>query len=214
VTIQLLGTPDPTLGLTVVDEKGLPLAFDTDQTGRYLTVATLNSSQVYVSYYTQDLTSKSGIFWIISVNSPYPLKVVLPVNATPVDMNLLPTKIYSTGRNLAIEYPAGSLQLKYVILARANKTADTLLNVTRNVPGLERQRNRLQLLEQLLARIQERAKGIHKQLALQLKELVQEAVNLAEKAPEMAKNNPGELARQAQDIGNRARQMRGGGRGP
>jgi hypothetical protein len=95
-----------------------------------------------------------------------------------------------------------------------NKTADTLLNVTRNVPGLERQRNRLQLLEQLLARIQERAKGIHKQLALQLRELVQEAINLAEKAPEMAKNNPGELARQAQDIGNRARQMRGGGRGP
>jgi hypothetical protein len=50
VTVQLLGTPDPTLGgVTVVDEKGLPLAFDTDQTGRYLTVATLNSSQVYVS---------------------------------------------------------------------------------------------------------------------------------------------------------------------
>jgi len=116
VTIQLLGTPDPTLGVTVVDEKGLPLAFDTDQTGRYLTVATLSSSQVYVSYYTQDLTSKSGIFWILSVNSPYPLKVVLPVNATPVDMNILPTKIYSIGRNLAIEYPAGSLQLKYVIL--------------------------------------------------------------------------------------------------
>lgn len=116
VTVLLLGTPDPTLSLTVVDEKGLPLAFDTDQTGRYLTVATLNSSQVYVSYYTQDLTSKSGIFWIISVNSPYPLKVVLPVNATPVDMNILPTKIYSIGRNLAIEYPAGSLQLKYVIL--------------------------------------------------------------------------------------------------
>jgi uncharacterized membrane protein len=116
VTVLLLGTPDPTLGVTVVDERGLPLAFDTDQTGRYLTVATLNSSQVYVSYYTQDLTSKSGIFWIISVNSPYPLKVVLPVNATPVDMNILPTKIYSIGRNLAIEYPAGSLQLKYVIL--------------------------------------------------------------------------------------------------
>jgi len=83
VTIWLLGTPDPSLGIVVVDEKGLPLAYGIDEAKKTLTVATLNSSQVYVTYYAHDLTSKSGIFWILSVNSPYKLKILLPVTLRP-----------------------------------------------------------------------------------------------------------------------------------
>ncbi len=114
VTVQLLGAPDPSLGVVVVDERGLPLAFS--QSDGVVTVATLNCSQVRISYYTQELTSKSGVFWVLSVNSPYQLRVVLPQNATPIDMSIAPSRVYTLGRSLALEYPPGSLRLRYVLL--------------------------------------------------------------------------------------------------
>jgi uncharacterized membrane protein len=114
VTVQLLGVPDPSLGVVVVDERGLPLAFS--QSDGVVTVATLNCSQVRISYYTQELTSKSGVFWVLSVNSPYQLRVVLPQNATPIDMSIAPSRVYTLGRSLALEYPPGSLRLRYVLL--------------------------------------------------------------------------------------------------
>jgi uncharacterized membrane protein len=116
ITVKLLGSPDPTLNVTVVDERGLPLAFEINKSTGFLTAATLNCSQVHVSYYTQDLTSKSGMYWILTVNSPYQLKVVLPENATPIDMSTLPSNVYPLGKRLVLEYPPGSLQLKYILL--------------------------------------------------------------------------------------------------
>ena len=97
-----------------------------------------------------------------------------------------------------------------------NRTLDALLNITRGVQELERERVRLQQLERLLSRIQERVQGELKQLALRVRELVREAIALAEKAPEIAKSSPGEAAKQAQEIARQAQEIgrqarRGGG---
>jgi hypothetical protein len=92
------------------------------------------------------------------------------------------------------------------------KTLDTLLNVTSHAQALGKEKNRLQLMEQLLDRIQEKAAGLRKQLSLRIRELVREAIALAEKAPEIAKSSPEELSKRAQDIGTKAREtLKGGG---
>jgi hypothetical protein len=92
-----------------------------------------------------------------------------------------------------------------------NKTLDTLLNVTSHAQALGKEKNRLQLMEQLLDRIQEKAVGLRKQLSLRIRELVREAIALAEKAPEIAKSSPEELSKRAQDIGTKAQEARKGG---
>jgi len=114
--VQLIGTPDPTLGILVVDEKGLPLPFQISQDGSYLSIATLNSSYVYVSYYTQSLTSKREPFWVLNVEAPYEVKVFLPINATPLDMNLIPINVYTERNNIIMEYSRGNLSLMYTLI--------------------------------------------------------------------------------------------------
>ncbi|WP_087036164.1 helix-turn-helix transcriptional regulator [Thermococcus litoralis] len=56
-------------------------------------VSTFNSSLVYISYYTSDLTYKSGPVWTFNVSTNVPFKVVLPEDAVIVELSEIPLNI-------------------------------------------------------------------------------------------------------------------------
>jgi hypothetical protein len=116
VAVPLLGLPDPSLGILVVDEWGEPLAYAVNETLRTLFVANINSSLVHASYYTQDLTSKAGAVWSLNFTSPYRVRVALPENATATWLGRLPQRVYTVGARIVLEYEPGPVSLKYVVL--------------------------------------------------------------------------------------------------
>jgi len=116
VSLPLLGLPDPSLGVLVVDEWGEPLAYAVNETLRMLFIANINSSLVRASYYTQDLTSKAGAAWSLNFTSPYRVRVVLPDNATVTGLEKLPQKVYSVGSHIVLEFSPGLVSVRYVIL--------------------------------------------------------------------------------------------------
>ena len=119
VSLPLLGLPDPSLGVIVVDEWGEPLVYAVNETLRMLFIANINSSLVRASYYTQDLTSKTGAVWSLNFTSPYRVRVVLPDNATVTGLERLPQKVYSVGARIVLEFSPGLVSVKYVILYAA-----------------------------------------------------------------------------------------------
>jgi uncharacterized membrane protein len=126
VAVPLLGQPDPSLGVLVVDEWGEPLAYAVNETLGFIFVASVNSSLVRASYYTQDLTSKAGAVWSLNFTSPYRVRVALPENATVTWLGRLPDSVYSRGSRLVLEFGPGLVSLKYVVLYApppANQTA-------------------------------------------------------------------------------------------
>jgi len=126
VAVPLLGRPDPSLGVLVVDEWGEPLAYAVNETLGFIFVANVNSSLVRASYYTQDLTSKAGAVWSLNFTSPYRVRVALPENATVTWLGRLPQRVYTVGARIVLEYEPGPVSLKYVVLYApppANQTA-------------------------------------------------------------------------------------------
>ena len=119
ISLPLLGLPDLSLGVIVVDEWGEPLAYAVNETLRTLFIANINSSLVRASYYTQDLTSKVGAAWSLNFTSPYRVRVVLPDNATVTDLGRLPQKVYNVGARIVLEFSPGLVSVKYVILYAA-----------------------------------------------------------------------------------------------
>lgn len=119
VSIPLLGRPDPSLGILVVDEWGEPLAYAVNETFNVLFVANINSSIVRASYYTQDLTSKTGAVWSLNFTSPYRVRVVLPDNATVIGLETLPLRVYSVGDRIVLEFGPGPVSVKYAVLYTA-----------------------------------------------------------------------------------------------
>lgn len=119
VSLPLLGLPDPSLGILVVDEWGEPLAYAVNETSRTLFIANINSSLVHVSYYTQDLTTKVGAAWSLNFTSPYRVRVVLPDNATVTGLEKLPQRVYSVGSHVVLEFSPSLVSVRYVILYAA-----------------------------------------------------------------------------------------------
>lgn len=119
LAIPLLGSPDEQLGVIVVDEWGDALAYGVNTTLNTLFVTCLDCRLVKASYYTQTLTSKVGATWILNLTAPYRIRIALPPNATVSGMSRLPETVYSIADRLVMEFEAGPLTLRYVILYAA-----------------------------------------------------------------------------------------------
>ena len=61
---------------TVVNEDAEPLDYSFDNGS--ITVYTLGSSQLLITYSTQDLMKKDGRYWIFEMNSPIDSTILLP----------------------------------------------------------------------------------------------------------------------------------------
>jgi uncharacterized membrane protein len=109
VNVILLGEPQ---GLLVVDEQELLLDFSLADF--LVSVDSLGCSWMRTSYFTQDLTSKTGKYWTLRASVPINTTVVLPEEASIISLNAVPDLIESSGDQTTLVMPAGLVEISYV----------------------------------------------------------------------------------------------------
>ncbi|MCW4012738.1 MAG: hypothetical protein NWF07_07070 [Candidatus Bathyarchaeota archaeon] len=98
--------------LFIVNEDGLPLEYIE---GNEITVYSLGSSLVNLTYLTADLTSKAGIIWALEFDSPISTEILLPNGATIINLNNIPLEIDTVDDRTQLVMPAGLIEVSYTI---------------------------------------------------------------------------------------------------
>jgi len=99
--------------LIVTSGDGLILDYNVTQNG--LEVDTLGLADIKISYFTQDLTNKTGRLWTFTIDAPVDITVKLPKELTVVGLNKAPLSISSEGETLTIVFERGVLTLNYIV---------------------------------------------------------------------------------------------------
>jgi uncharacterized membrane protein len=99
--------------LLVVDSNGLPLSYQLN--GSELTVHSLGTEEVEITYVTQDLTSKDGRYWTVALNSPVNAQMKLPIESAIISLNKVPEVIETKGNQVTLVMSTGEIQVTYVI---------------------------------------------------------------------------------------------------
>ena len=99
--------------LIVTGGDGLILDYNTTQNG--LEVDTLGLADIKISYFTQDLTNKTGRLWTFTIDAPVDITVKLPKELTVVGLSKAPLSISSEGETLTIVFDRGGLTLNYIV---------------------------------------------------------------------------------------------------
>jgi len=110
INVTLLG--ETYEDLLVVDEKSLPLDYSA-ATGK-ATIYSLNATQTKISYFTPDLTSKTGKYWSLSTEVSTSTKVILPEDALIISLNNVPELIESSNGQVSLLMPSGTIEITYI----------------------------------------------------------------------------------------------------
>ena len=110
VNVSLLGEAHKEL--LVVDEQNLPL--DHALIDGEAIVYSLGASQIQMSYFTPDLTSKTGKYWTLSTVVSTNATVVLPADASIISLNNVPELIESFNGQVSLVMPAGIIEITYI----------------------------------------------------------------------------------------------------
>jgi len=97
----------------VEDQDGLLLDYSPSEGG--LSIDALGSISVLVSYFTQDLTGKSGQIWTFSVSAPVDVSIILPEGSTIVSLSSVPLSMSNLGEKLLLTMPVGEVEVSYTI---------------------------------------------------------------------------------------------------
>ena len=108
VTVPLLGSHYGDVFVT--DVNGTPLEYSIE--GNEITITVQNSQIVKITYSTPDLMSKEGLVWTLSLKSEAPVDVILPEEASLVDMSESPLEVEEN----KITMPAGEVQISFILL--------------------------------------------------------------------------------------------------
>ena len=111
VNVSLFG--ELHLDLLVEDQDGLILDSSPIEGG--LTVDTLGSVSVTISYSTPDLTDKAGQIWRFGVSTPIAPTIVLPEGSTIVSLSSVPLAMSSLNGGLVIAMPGGEIEVAYTM---------------------------------------------------------------------------------------------------
>jgi len=107
VTVPLLGSHYGDVFVT--DVNGTPLEYSIE--GNEITITVQNSQIVKITYSTPDLMSKEGLVWTLSLKSEAPVDVILPEEASLVDMSDSPLEVEGN----KITMPAGKVQISFIL---------------------------------------------------------------------------------------------------
>jgi len=99
--------------LLVVDKDGLPLGYSLN--GSTLNVHSLGTSEVEINYLTQDITSKQGKYWKISLDAPIENRIILPTEAAIISLNKVPEMIETNNDKVTLLMTSGLSEVTYVI---------------------------------------------------------------------------------------------------
>ena len=99
--------------LLVVDAEGLPLEYSVSNST--LNVYSLGTSEIRVTYLTQDLTSKERRYWMLTLDSPINVGIILPIEATIISLNKVPDMIETNNDKIMLFMNSGLIKITYVI---------------------------------------------------------------------------------------------------
>jgi len=101
VNISLLG--EAYEEILVVDEQNLPL--DYELADGEASINSLDATQIHISYFTTDLTSKTGKYWTLTAELSTNATVILPEDASILSLNNVPELIESTNGQVTLVMP-------------------------------------------------------------------------------------------------------------
>ena len=110
VNVSLLG--EAYEELLVADEQNLPL--DYAVVNGEANIHSLGASRIRLSYFTADLTSKTGKYWTLSTEVSVNATVVLPEAASIISLNGVPELIESSNNQVSVVMPPGILEITYI----------------------------------------------------------------------------------------------------
>jgi uncharacterized membrane protein len=99
--------------LLVVDKDGLPL--DYLQNKSMLTVFSLGTDEIGITYQTQDLTSKEGRYWTLTLLAPINTRIILPEETTIISLNKVPEMIETNNDKVNLLMTSGVIEITYVV---------------------------------------------------------------------------------------------------
>jgi hypothetical protein len=109
VTIPLLGSSYT--DVLVFDINGAPLKFNV--TTDSVSVLTLGTSSISVTYLTTALVSSTGGLMAFNVTTNTPSIITLPKSSTVISTNVVPLEITSKDQQTTLVLPAGNLSLVF-----------------------------------------------------------------------------------------------------
>ena len=99
--------------LLIVDNHGLPLEYSISNSN--LSVYSLGSAEIRITYFTQDLTSKVGRYWTLRLVSSVKTRVILPVEAAIISLNKVPELIETEDDRITLLIDLGLIEVTYVV---------------------------------------------------------------------------------------------------
>jgi len=99
--------------LLVVNREGLPL--DYSLSNSTISVYSLGTDEIEVTYLTQDLTSKEGRFWTLNITAPITTVIILPEETTIISLNQVPETIETRDNRVELQMNASLIEITYVI---------------------------------------------------------------------------------------------------
>jgi len=99
--------------LLVVDKDGLPL--DYSISNGTISVYSLGTDEIKLTYLTQDLTSKEGRYWTLTIVTPINTRIILPVETTIISLNKVPEMIDTHEHRVELLMNSGLTEVTYVI---------------------------------------------------------------------------------------------------
>jgi uncharacterized membrane protein len=99
--------------LLIVDNDGLPL--DYSISNGTISVYSLGADKIKLSYLTQDLTSKEGRYWTLTIDAPVNTRIILPVETTIISLNKVPEMIETSGNRVELLMNSSLIEATYVI---------------------------------------------------------------------------------------------------
>ena len=110
INIPVLGeTQDE---LFIVDEQNLPL--DYTLTDNNAGIDSLGASRITISYFTSDLTSKTGKYWTLTATVTTTATVTLPESASIISLNNVPELIETSNNQVYLIMPSGTIEISYI----------------------------------------------------------------------------------------------------
>lgn len=117
ITLPLLGPLERVSNVLAVDEDGSVLYHEVNEDGT-ITIYTLGSTRVTLTYDTDGLTAKVFGLWMINFTSPFPLTLILPEDATILYLNDIPQAIRSRDGRVELDLGPGSWEISYELPIR------------------------------------------------------------------------------------------------
>jgi len=98
--------------LLAVDEQNLPL--DYTITNNEAVIYSLNATKIIFTYFTQDLTAKTGKYWTLTTDAPTNATVLMPETVSIISINNVPELIENANNQIRLVMPAGTIEITYI----------------------------------------------------------------------------------------------------